>query len=144
MRTDRFFTVEWWNRNWKWALTGCGCALVVVIALFLAGMLGFTTFVMRASGGYREAVTRVQGDCEVQELLGAPVEAGWFVWGSTETTGPTGHSDLSFRVSGPRGKGTVYLIADKRAGQWELELLELAAARGQRLDLLAGERRRCD
>ena len=109
MRGQRFFTVEWWNRNWKWALPGCGCGLAVVAAILVAGLLAFTTFVMRASGGYQRALARVQADCEVRELLGAPVEAGWFVSGSTNTTGPTGHSELSFPVAGPLGKGTVYL-----------------------------------
>src|SRR5687768_5497297 len=114
MRVERFFTVEWWNRNWKWVLPGCGCGLAVVVAVFVAGLLAFTTWAMRSSGGYQQALARVQADCEVRELLGTPVEPGWFVSGTTSTTGPTGRSELSFSVKGARGRGTVYLIANKR------------------------------
>ena len=136
MKTDRFFTVEWWNRNWKWALSGCGCGLALVVAFFLAGMLAFTTAVMRSSGGYQQAVERIKDDCAVHQVLGVPIEVGWFVSGTTSTTGASGRSELSFRVKGPRGSGTAYVIANKRAGRWELELLELEPNQGPRLDLL--------
>ena len=136
MKTDRFFSVEWWNRNWKWALSGCGCGLAVFVALFVAGMLAFTTTVMRSSGGYQQAVERIKNDCEVQQRLGVPIEVGWFVSGTTSTTGASGRSELSFWVKGPRGKGTVYLIANKRAGRWEFERLELEPKEGPRLNLL--------
>ena len=144
MRTDRFFTVEWWNRNWKWVLPGCGCALVISVGVFVAVMLGFTTLMMRSSGGYQEALQRVASDCEARELLGVPIEAGWFVSGSASTSGPTGRSELSIPVHGPHGKGTIYLIANKRAGRWGFEVLELEPAAGARIDLLKSERKRCD
>ena len=145
MRAERFFTVEWWNRNWKWMLPGCGCALVVLIGVFVAGLLGFTVAMMRFSGGYQQALQRVQGDCEARQILGAPIEAGWFVSGSTSSEGPTGRSELSIPVRGPHGKGKGYRIANKRAGRWELEVLELAPASGPtRIDLLEEDRPRCE
>lgn len=144
MKTERFFTVEWWNHNWKWVLPGCGCALVTLIGVFVAGMLAFTHFVIRSSGGYQQALERVAADCEVRELLGTPVEPGWLVSGSTSTSGPTGRSELSIPVRGPLGKAKVFLIANKRAGRWEFELLELEPASGTRIDLLEEERPRCN
>jgi hypothetical protein len=52
------------------------------------------------------------------EILGSPVEAGWFVTGNTKTNGPSGEANISFSVSGPRGSGTVYAYALKRMGKW--------------------------
>ena len=69
--------------------------------------------------------------------LGEPVKAGWLVSGNVNVNGPSGEANLSVPLSGPHGKGTLYLTAHKRAGRWEYEVLEVEVeGRQDRIDLL--------
>jgi Cytochrome oxidase complex assembly protein 1 len=38
--------------------------------------------------------------------------------GNTSVNGGSGNADLSIPISGPRGKGTIYAVATKSAGEW--------------------------
>jgi len=40
---------------------------------------------------------------------------GFFVLGKTNVSGTSGHADLTIPISGPKGKGTIYLVASKFA-----------------------------
>lgn len=137
--------MSWWQRNWKWVVP-VGCAtLVVLAAAAVAAVLWLVSIGMRSSGAYAEALERARVDCEVQEALGAPVEPGWFVSGSVHVTGPSGEADLAIPLRGPQGSGKLYSTATKAAGRWSFEILEVETpGREDRIDLLAGERRRCD
>lgn len=126
---------NWWSRNWKWVVP-CGC--LAIVALAAAGAGGFVWFlktVMTSSDAYKLAIERAVDHPAVIEALGEPVEPGWFVGGSVQVTGPTGSADLSIPVRGPKAKGTLYAVAEKSAGEWRFERLELETA-GRRIDLL--------
>lgn len=86
-----------------------------------------------------QSALRAQSYPAVIQRLGEPVKRGWMTTGSVETSGPSGHADLAIPLSGPKGKGTLYAVASKRAGQWILQTLQLKVE-GERsaLDLLAG------
>jgi len=106
------------------------------------GMVGGCVFMafgtMRASGAYQEAVRELRKHPAAREALGEPMEEGWFVNGSVNVSGPAGEAKLAIPVNGPKGQGTLYVEAVKRAGQWEMSLLQLAPPGGQRIDLLPG------
>jgi hypothetical protein len=71
------------------------------------------------------AVAQAERNPEVQRTLGTPLKAGWFISGSFNTSGSSGNADASLPVHGPRGSGTIYLVARKSAGQWTFERLEI-------------------
>ena len=76
----------------------------------------------------------------MQQELGLPIEPDYFVTGNINTSGASGHANLSYLVSGPNGSGTVDVVADKAAGEWEFTTLRLTLKKnGERIDLLAEE-----
>lgn len=129
---------NWITRNWKW-LVPAGC-LGTIVFCFGCILLFFVTLfgILKSSDSYQQAVVRTQESAAAAEALGSPIEAGFWLTGSIEDNGRSGSANLSFPVSGPQGSGTVYVVAQKSAGEWEFMTLELAIKdSGERIDLLA-------
>jgi hypothetical protein len=55
--------------------------------------------------------------------MGSPLVEGWFVTGDFGEHGPSGHAHLSIPISGPRGKGTIYVVGSKSTGEWQFSTL---------------------
>lgn len=128
---------NWFQRNWKWFVP-IGCAGII------AAMVGFFAVIfmiimgsIKSSDAFKLAMERAGQDARVQEKLGTPIEAGWFISGNIEVNGPSGKADLSIPIHGPRGKGKLYANAAKSAGQWNFStLLVEVETDGSRIDLL--------
>jgi hypothetical protein len=103
----------------------------VAVTLFFFGVLAF----VGNSEVCQLAVKQAQSNSAVVEQLGSPIKQGLFVSGSIETTGPSGHADVSIPVSGSKAKGTLYAVGSKSAGEWTFETLRLAVG-SNRVDLL--------
>jgi hypothetical protein len=133
-----------WQRNWKW-LVALGClGSMIVVAAFVAVLVWVVSVSMRSSDAYKEAVDRAAADCEVRERLGAPLKPGWFVSGSINVKGPSGHADLSIPLHGSARAGTLFVTATKSAGRWHFELLEVEVAdQNARISLMDEGRKRC-
>jgi hypothetical protein len=122
-----------------------GCAVaaagVAAILIFVGGVLFAVFGVMRNSEVCTIALDRANHDPELVAVLGEPIGAGWFVSGKVETAGPSGTAELSVPISGPRGKGTLYIVAKKTADRWEYTVLEVAIpGRTERINLVASPR----
>lgn len=128
---------SWWSRNWKWFVpTGC-LGLLAALLAFVALILFIVFGSMKSSDAYREAYDRAKASPAVQQALGTPVEDGLWLAGNIQVSGPSGHADLSFPVSGPKGAGTVYVVAGKSAGRWTFSTLEVEVdATRERINLL--------
>jgi hypothetical protein len=127
------------KKGWlKWVALGCvgllllGCALAAAIVWVSFGA-------MKRSEAAQLALERARAHPEVVEALGEPIEVGWLMGGSISVTGPSGEARLSIPLAGPRAEGTLFLEAVKRAGRWELTLLELAPEGGEQINLLADD-----
>ncbi|PYJ71407.1 MAG: hypothetical protein DME76_02025 [Verrucomicrobia bacterium] len=71
------------------------------------------------------------------EALCSPITEGFLVSGNSNVNGASGEANLSIPVSGPKGKGTIYVAAKKSPGQWNYSGLVLEIARThQRINLL--------
>ena len=131
---------NWFQRNWKWFVP-CGClTLLALFAGFVlvvgAGALG----VIKSSEVVKDGLRRAQENPDVILALGEPVEDRWWISGSINTSGPTGQADVSLPLKGPKGKGTLYIVAYKQAGEWTYERLEVEVDElPERIDLLAEE-----
>src|SRR6266404_2068327 len=78
----------------------------------------------------------------VIEALGSPITVGFLVSGNTNVNGASGEANLSIPVSGPKGKGTIYVAATKSLGRWNYSGLVLEIANThQRIDLLGSSAR---
>jgi hypothetical protein len=128
----------WWGRNWKWVVP-VGCLLpLLACGGCIAGVVFIVFGAIRTSEPYTHSLERVQADPRVQAALGAPIEAGWMMSGQIEVSGPSGEADLSYSVAGPKGSATVYVDADKAAGEWTYNTLAVQIDEtGERIDLMS-------
>lgn len=127
---------SWWGRNWKWFVpTGCFTILLLIVA-FVGSIIFIVAGAMKSSDAYQTAFDRAQADPRVIAALGSPIQAGYFISGSTDVTGSSGKADLTIPISGPNGKGTIYLVATKFGGEWAFSKLVVDVGKtGQRIDL---------
>jgi len=73
----------------------------------------------------------------VIEALGSPIAEGFLVSGNTNVNGASGEANLSIPIGDPKGKGTIYVAANKSLGQWNYSGLVFEIAKThQRIDLL--------
>jgi hypothetical protein len=72
----------------------------------------------------------------VVAALGSPIDEGWYLSGTTNVNGASGDADLSIPISGPKGKGTIYAVATKSAGEWTYsKLMVKIESTGATIDL---------
>jgi len=119
----------WLNKNWKRSLAICvGGAAVATIPLFVF---------LADSEVSKLAFAEAQGNLAVRQRLGEPVKRGFFSSGNIEISGPSGRADIAIPISGPKGKGTLYVVARKSAGLWSFSTLQVAVdGQAERVDLL--------
>lgn len=131
-------TPSWWNRNWKWFVpVGC-LTLVAIFAGFIALIAFAVMGSIKSSDAYKVALEKAQQNPIVQQKLGTPIQGGSFVAGSINVEGTSGKADLTIPISGPKGKGAIYVDATKFAGEWKFNRLEVGFdGDAQRVDLLA-------
>ena len=69
--------------------------------------------------------------------VGQTLEAGLFVEGSIHIAGASGHAELSIPLFGERGRGIIFIIADKHSGGWEPRVIVFKnSLSGERTNLL--------
>ncbi|HEV2806110.1 MAG TPA: cytochrome c oxidase assembly factor Coa1 family protein [Chthoniobacterales bacterium] len=127
----------WWSRNWKWFVpTGCCLTPLVLGAVFAAFLVLVVFGALKQSDAYKMAVARAKMDSHVVAALGTPIEEGWWLSGKTNVNGGSGDADLTIPISGPKGKGTIYAVATKSAGDWTYSKLQVKIERsGETIDL---------
>ena len=92
---------------------------------------------MKSTDVYREALARAKADPAVIEALCSPIKDGFLVSGNTNVNGASGESNLAIPISGPKGKGTIYVSANKSLGQWNYSGLVVEVGQThERIDLL--------
>ena len=128
---------NWWKRNWKWFVP-LGCLSVAFLFLAFVGSILVIVFgAIKSSDVYREALARAKADPAVIEALGSPIKDGFLVSGNTNVNGASGESNLAIPIFGPKGKGTIYVSANKSLGQWNYSGLVVEVGQThERIDLL--------
>lgn len=134
----------WRNKRWdsvehfqsvqrKWAFWSVGL-YVGMIALSVGIFLAVTTL-MAKSPAYTAAVDRLQSNPDVVQIVGQPMSFG-SPSGSIKSSGPSGSAALSFSVEGPSGRGTAFVEATERMGEWQIDNMVFEdMASGHRLTL---------
>jgi hypothetical protein len=128
---------NWWKRNWKWFVPlGCFSMLLLFVA-FVGSIVLIVFSAVKSTDVYKDALARAQAHTSVIEALGSPIKVGFLVSGNTNVNGASGEANLSIPISGPNGKGTIYVAASKSLGQWNYSGLIVEVAKThQRIDLL--------
>ena len=132
-------TSNWWKRNWKWFVP-LGCFTVVLMfVIFVGSILVIVFSAMKSTDVYKDALARVKADPAVIEALGSPIKDGFLMSGNTNVNGASGESNLAIPISGPKGKGTIYVSANKSLERWNYSGLVVEVAQThERIDLLQG------
>ncbi len=125
----------WFARNWLW-LFPVGCALPVLLCGGCFASVFMIVFgAIKSTVPYQSSVARATGDENVQQLLGTPVEAGFFVTGNIEVQNNSGKANLSIPISGPKDSATLNVVAKRENGQWIYSVMQVIGENGLRIDL---------
>ncbi|MCB9443789.1 MAG: hypothetical protein H6669_06090 [Ardenticatenaceae bacterium] len=134
------------NRR-TFVLMTCGVLTAVALCILLivggaAGIFATVFSSIKSSDVYQTALSEATTNSELVNTLGEPIKAGFFPSGSISIENSTGQASLSIPISGPKGKGTLYVEATKSAGTWTFTVLEVAVdGQPERINLLSGEGR---
>ena len=127
---------SWWQRNWKWFVpTGC-VSILLIFVLFIVSIFFGVTSMMTNSDAYKGAMTEAQKNNQVIEKLGSPIEDDGMTSGSINTSNDSGNCDLQIPIKGPKGKATLFIVAEKK-GTWKYsEMTVLIKNTNEEIDLL--------
>ncbi|CAA9198904.1 hypothetical protein FLA105534_02342 [Flavobacterium bizetiae] len=127
---------SWWERNWKWFVpTGC-VSILLIFVVFIASIFFGVTSMMTNSDAYKGAMIEAQKNKQVIEKLGSPIEDDGMTSGSINTTNDSGNCDLQIPIKGPKGKATLFVVAQKK-GTWKYsEMSVLIKNTNEEIDLL--------
>lgn len=109
-------------------LYGLRIAVVVIGGIVMLGILAMTgmSALMRSSQVYKGALERVRADPEVVAAFGEPIEPGWLLVGSIETSGLSGDASLTGQIHGPLRRGRIYIGARRENGVWNYYTLAVS------------------
>jgi hypothetical protein len=127
---------SWLGRNWKWLLLA---SFLVILCVGL-GIFALIMRWMRGSDVALEALAKAQANPAVVQRLGAQIEEGWLTSGAINVgAGGSGDANLAVPISGPKGKATVYVTAQRIAGVWNYsQMIAGIESTGEKIDLLSG------
>jgi hypothetical protein len=110
--------------------------MLLLVAGFVFVIVSIVFGAMKSSDAYKTALAKAKTDPRVVNALGSPITDGFFVSGNTNVSGSSGHADMTVPISGPKGKGTIYFVASKFAGEWTFSKLIIEVGEtGERIDL---------
>jgi len=116
---------NWFDKNWKWfvpLLAGVG---LLVLGSFVLGVFSLVNSMFRDSYPYKVAMDRANASAEVSDRIGKPFKVGWFTSGSINYRGPEGDAALNIPITGPKGRGTIVVVAKRHVNRWTFETLEV-------------------
>jgi cytochrome oxidase complex assembly protein 1 len=115
-----------------------GCLSMLILFVAFAASIALIVFsAMKSSDVYKEALARAKANPAVIDSLGSPIKEGFLISGNTNVNGASGEANLSIPISGPNGKGTIYVAANKSLGRWNYSGLVVEIAKThRRIDLL--------
>ena len=138
----------WSNRRWesveqfkktqrKWSIAGFLIVFVFLAFIFLPIHFGIH-FGLKNTDAYKLSFEMVNASERVQAVIGTPIEAGYFVSGNWQSSGPDGKAALNYSITGPRDQGEVYVYATKHNGKWKIDELTVVIPKTGEEIVLAG------
>jgi len=123
------------TRPWVWV--GCGCGVLIAGAIAFVAFIVFVVFAsFRSAAPYQDGLARARADARVQQALGTPIEAGWFLSGSIHTENRSGDCDISIPLNGTKQKGSLRVVGTRDEGRWTYTKMVVKPASGAPIDLL--------
>ena len=110
-----------------WVAIVGGLLMIVVFGGGTMALLKFVSGKLRESEPYQFAMAAAQRDPAVTEALGSPLTAGTLVSGSFNESNLGSFYQLAVPISGPKGKGTLHVVANRSGGdeRWSYQTLKV-------------------
>ena len=121
---------------WKWGALGC-LAVIVIGAIGIGVLVVFVFGAIKSTDVYKEALSRAQNDPRVIAALGSPIKSGFFLSGNVNVKNSGGTADISFPISGPKGKGSVHAVATRDSSGWHYSELTATPENGSTINLMS-------
>lgn len=119
----------WWDRHWKWAVPVIAAVAIALFVAFILCVLVLGGRMMKSVEPYQHGVALARQEPRVAAALGAPIEEGWLPMGQVSNDA----ANLDITLRGPRGKGHLYVKAQREGGQWQYSVLSFSGE-GVRVD----------
>jgi protein-disulfide isomerase len=126
---------NWWSRNWKWFVPAGCLTMLVCLALVVCAFVLVAISAVKSSSFYQTGVAHAKSDERVQAALGSNLHEGMFLPGDTRKKGSLREYEFRIPISGSKGKGTIYLVVAKSAGQYQIDNLSVKTNGGEIIDL---------
>jgi len=115
----------WLDRHTGWKIALGGLLLIGFVGVFAAIVFTVVEASLRKSEVYQEALARAARDPQVTDRIGVALRPGRVLQGQINVSGSSGKAHMAIPVTGPRGKGTIYLDARKATGTWRFLILQV-------------------
>jgi len=133
----------WRNGNWpdletfrrtqrSWARRALMAWAGVAVAVVLISVT--LTVVLKRSEVYQLAQLELIADPKLIEQLGQPIDFGMPKGSLSAKAGGAGDAELSFTITGPKGRGEAYVSAQKELGKWHLQRTAVDLETGTRIE----------
>lgn len=106
-------------------------ALVATLVLYCGALLFAIEGELKSFDIYKMSLKGAEDSPCVAAELGSPLTPGWMVTGGTEESSESGSANLNIPVRGPKGKGSLEMLAEKRDGVWKITSLVLTDESGE-------------
>ena len=120
---------SWWQRNWKWILP-IGIILFLVSIVLTLSIDGNPTDILQAYNEdllYKNAIDKANSNERVIEVIGKidDLDQLAILEGSSKYSNNNNSIEITFRVTGDKGKGKMDISADKNGTDWEYKKITI-------------------
>ncbi len=132
---------SWFSRNWGWAVPVGGCLTIIILFfVFLGSVLFGVSELITESVPYKDALSMVNKDEYVVNILGEPIETNGIMNGNLSYKNNVGSADISIPIKGPNGEAQLYVVGTKRNDKWTYtEMYVIISETDEQIDLLGYE-----
>ncbi len=140
MNNELITQPSWWKRNWKWVVPLGGCLGMLLLFATLIGSLVYGVFsVLEKATPYEYALEKINQDEQMIAVLGTPIEKDGMIQGSVNYLNGDGKANLKIPISGPKGNGTLFVIASSIGDEWTYHEIRVEIKDNEDIDLLDRE-----
>lgn len=126
---------SWFRKNWLWFVPSMGCLTIIV--LIVVGVFGVFSMINDFEPT-KFALEEASTNPIVIEALGEPIEKDGVTSGNFTFNNGEGNADFSIPISGPKGMGTVRVVAEQKDDEWTYEKLYVTIKESnEKINLLA-------
>jgi hypothetical protein len=128
---------SWWKRNWKWVLPVGGCFTIIVITVIAIGSIFYgVANAIEGSQAYTYALEKINKDEDLINALGSPIIKDGMVSGSWNNTNGQKSANMTIPISGPKGKGTLFVEATGEDDDWTYQVIRVEIDDSETFDII--------